>query len=277
MGMKISDLPVQAQAKFSQFNATWEESLDAMRSASARIDRIKQAAAYDRRGGLNEAESIEVMRLEEKREKHRGHHQMCSRLGVWLGRLRNQVVVASAPVKSTQADGEDLPSYVGRLRDQICATQNYISVLESSIEPLNDRKQSLRNGYTDLLKQRGRPSRVEVLKGIPHVEWVSPHKQDILSREDVAAMIAWAFDRAELSFAACLAGELEPERDHANSASEREQKLAELRRILDNFEREEEQAICAAEDANIEIPRRQDASPACVLGVVVKAVRAAAA
>jgi hypothetical protein len=66
-------------------------------------------------------------------------------------------------------------------------------------------------------------------------------------------------------------------RDDAISASEREQRLAEMRKVLDTFERQEEAAICAAEDANIEIQRRVDASPECVLGVTVKAARAAAA
>jgi hypothetical protein len=67
-----------------------------------------------------------------------------------------------------------------------------------------------------------------------------------------------------------VTNELEPERDDAIPAVEREARLSELRQVLDQYERQEEAAITQAEAMNIEIARREDADPKCVLNVVVK-------
>jgi hypothetical protein len=273
--VKPGDLPVKAQARLSEFNGRCQDSMDSMRNASARIERIRSAAAYDKRG-LNETESLEVLRLESTREKHRQRHDsihaLCQSLQQWLSKLRNVQVVVAPPPVSSQADGETIQAYIARLRDQIYATQNHMAAVQHAPLPLKDRKQLVRS-YVEQLVERGRP-RVDVINDSLRIDHVDPQKVDFLSQIDIDAKLAW-FDADKL--AKRYEAELAPDQSDAISASEREKQLTELRAVLDAYERQEEAAITQAEAMNIEIERRQDADPQCVLNVVVKRAAQAAA
>jgi hypothetical protein len=92
----------------------------------------------------------------------------------------------------------------------------------------------------------------------------------IASTDDALALAAWLDPEAVL---AALTRELEqmPRPIDPMSASERLQKVAELEKTLASLELHEEALIQHAAGDGLDVLRRPDASPACVLGVAIAA------
>jgi hypothetical protein len=92
----------------------------------------------------------------------------------------------------------------------------------------------------------------------------------------IATVLAWLDpDR----FVAALEREIDtmPEAALTLTATERAQRIAELSKHIDELERSEEALIEAAQTQGVEVARRTDCSPPCVLGVRIAQPKAQAA
>ena len=106
------------------------------------------------------------------------------------------------------------------------------------------------------------------------VSWV---EDLIASRNDLMGILTWVLGAEAIATAFTRQLEEEPEAPGALSPLEREKRINELAIRLLELERVEESLIGRAASEGIELPRRGDASPVAVLGVVIVAREAAAA
>jgi hypothetical protein len=91
--------------------------------------------------------------------------------------------------------------------------------------------------------------------------------------QSVLATVAWIAPDAVLR---AIEREIDGlgERTDALPRQERERRLAEIEHEIEQHERREEALILTAADSGTEILRRPDASPCCVLGVVIAPAQA---
>ena len=90
-----------------------------------------------------------------------------------------------------------------------------------------------------------------------------------MSKSDVLNLLCFFLPGPVLAALQGVIGEPSP--SNALPAAERDQQLARIEQRLFELEREEEGLIMKAHADGIDVLERGDASPACVLGVVVKA------
>jgi hypothetical protein len=93
----------------------------------------------------------------------------------------------------------------------------------------------------------------------------------ITTKDDMLGLLGFALGPQALLAAFARELELEPERADALTPAERDRRIAELAASLLSLERREEALIERAAGEGIELPRRGDASPLAVLGVVIVA------
>ena len=90
----------------------------------------------------------------------------------------------------------------------------------------------------------------------------------VAGKDDVLGLLAFALGPEQLLAAFSRDLELEPEPADALSSGERDKRISELSDSLLSLERREEGLMRAAQDG-IDVLRRGDADPRCVLGVTV--------
>jgi|SRR5262245_59034806 len=119
--------------------------------------------------------------------------------------------------------------------------------------------------YLARLARGAQPRIVFDARGNATVAWV----EDMATMDGVLGLLALVVGSEQV--AAALARDLAPEQGNAVSPLEREKRINELSVSLLALERQEEQLIMRAADEGVELLRRPDASPPCVLGVVIAA------
>jgi hypothetical protein len=151
----------------------------------------------------------------------------------------------------------------------IAGVQQEIAAVRSAPLRKSSQQETVRS-YLARLAQGVGPKVSFDAKGNARILW---NEDMIASKDDLMGILAWVLGPQQL-LAAFSRDQQEPERGDAVSPLEREKRLAELAAALLSLERREEALIeCAANDG-VELPRRPDASPLAVLGVVIVAKEA---
>ena len=261
--MRVTDLPPPAQAKLSKLNTHQMVSLDASRAIQSRLSGFGPGADP----GL-------IAQLTAERDRHGARHRALASLGhrlnEWLMGLRPSTVLEVVPAADIKKlrDGETWIDAVEATRNEIKSLQQKLAAVRSAPLPKADQK-NLAAAY---VMQLAKPKITITPDGKFGTSIFDPNPD---GRVCIATVLAWIDpDR----FVAALAREIDamPEAALTLTATERAQRIAELSVLIDQLERSEEALIEAAQAQGIEVTRRTDCSPPCVLGVRVVQPKAAA-
>ena len=190
----------------------------------------------------------------------------------WLKELPPSAVLEAAPpIKASPLANETLASAVTRLRQEIVIQQTHLRTAKAAPLPKTDQMALIRE-HVKTLAERGRP-RLAIERGAATIVFTDPAQHFGSAPDYIACMLAWL---APDVLTRRLESEIDaqPESQTAlMSAQAQAQRVAELTATIDGLERQEEALIEQAAAQGIEILRRSDAFPPCVLGVVVVAAR----
>jgi hypothetical protein len=251
-------IPDAARDKLRDLQLARMTAEDAARAITERLNSLPR-----------DADPLLRERLANERDKqnHRQGQlsQLLNRLQQWLGELRANVELKSMPQLELKRGEtiEDTRSKIKALREQLAAVKR-------APLPQSDQKK-LAEDYVVRLARQARP-----LVGIVNDALRVSFRGDMAAPEDVLALVAWA---APEQLCRALEREIDnqPARADALPASERVRRVAELEDQLHALESREEALIMRAHGDGLEVLRRPDASPPCVLGVVVVTAREAVA
>lgn len=235
--------------------------------------RIEEAAAAAARlpYEVTDQKISERVRVSQDRHRlrHDALHALCTHVRQWLNSLPPGAVLEPAePVNARPIKGETLAQAVARLRDEITAAQNNLRVVKAA--PLL--KSELKASAALLVQQlaaRGRPNVSAGRNGLA-VAFTAPNADTLAHHHDIAALMAWVDPDA---MTRALEKEIDamPEQQQPMPKAEREKRAAELAASLLELEWQEETLIDIAASEGLDVMRRENASPAAVLGIVVAA------
>jgi hypothetical protein len=162
--------------------------------------------------------------------------------------------------------GETAAQAVDRTRDEIVAVQNNLDIVQRAPLPRDDLKKTA-GVLVALLAQRCKPKVSAGRDGV-EVAFSDPRADTLCHHLDIAAFYAWLDPTAMVR---AIEREIDklPDTLAPMSAKERERRAGELAGQLLELERMEEMLIEMAASEGIDIGRRENASAAAVLGIVV--------
>jgi hypothetical protein len=187
------------------------------------------------------------------------------------------VLELAEPVTAKLRQNETLVRAIERLRGEVAAAQNHLSVVKRAPLPLADAKKL---AAAHVKAMAARPKVWVDGRGEFAVTFVDAQRIDTLATlDDIAAMLAFAdpegfTKRLEDEIDRQLGDPTQP----AMPKAETDKRAAELAANLVELERQEESLIDLAASDGVDVMRRADADPRAVLGIVVAAkVKALAA
>jgi hypothetical protein len=250
---RIEKLPELARAKLRQLELARMGSEDSGRAAFARLSGL----AGDTDPQLRAA-------LANERDRHSKKAAELSRLSnalmQWLSELRPDVALELADPVSVELNGKQPAEAIAAVRAEIEALRGKLNVIRKAPLP-RDAQIDLIENFVARMMQRAAP-KVSIVNDQINVRF----RGDVATAEDVFALLCLASPDA-----ACRSLEraLGPERTDAMSKNDRLRAESEIDAALVRAERFEESAIEVAAASGVEIMRRPDANPLCVLGVVI--------
>jgi hypothetical protein len=253
--MNESALPSAAKEKLEALHHAGVEAGDAAASANRRLNSL--SADQDRK------------RLEAARSLHQAKHDTLNRIVMrcrqWLTTLPAGTVLESATsVNAKAAEGLTLLETIEQTRAAIVAAENHLRTIRGATAPkaeLNAQAAAL----VQSMRARGWP---KVFAEPFSVAWSDPRQDFIVTRDELARYLAW-LDPAAMTKR--LEEEIDALRVENPIASEQKAaRTAELTARIADLEIQEECLIVAAASQGVEVLRRPTASPAAVLGVVIK-------
>jgi hypothetical protein len=253
------ELPEVAAKRLSELEAAKWAAEDAMRSAQGRINTLPQDARELR------------ARLEAQRDaqadRHRVLSMLVSRCNQWHVELRlgpNSVLELAPAVEVKLKASETCAAALAGIREQIARVQGDLVAVRRAPMKRASQEEALRSHLARLASQ-SRPRINFDARGGASVRWI----EDMATMDAVLGLLC-----VVLGPEAVLAGlvrDLEPEAAGALAPLEKERRVSELMLRLLELERIEEALVLRAASEGIELPRRGDASPLAVLGVVIVA------
>ncbi|MGY4176778.1 cell division septum initiation protein DivIVA [Bradyrhizobium sp. USDA 4518] len=272
-------LPTKVHDKILRLADQERQAFVLMHSTVDRISDTEQAIGYnpaddDRLRALRR----ELMTLRTSHQQHQERHReladLNARLRQYLERLPANVQLAEAkPARLKLQDGESYPAAIERVRREITGIVSERIRIEQSGPPRSEVKRRVK----EWIERRGRLARPSVTAthdsfSVQFQTYLDNATAPIL---DMAAAFAWFDpDGFERKINELIDGMPEPRL--ALTASEKSERLRDLKQRLYELERVEEQILTAAEEENQLIPRRPTASPNAVLGIVVRSMANAA-
>jgi hypothetical protein len=237
--------------------------------------RVEEAAAAAARIPYEITDVKITQRVRQSQEKHSQRHDeihaLCTHIRQWLTSLPpNAVLEPAPPVTAKPRQGETLVQSIERLRDEIAAAQNHLSVVKRAPLPVADMKALCR---ARVKAMAARPKVWVDGRGEFAVTFVDAQRIDTLATlDDIAAMLAFAdpegfTKRLEDEIDRQLGDPTQP----AMPKAERDKRAGELAEQLLGLERQEESLIEMAVSEGLDVMRRENASPAAVLGIIVVA------
>lgn len=247
-------LPEPAREKLAEIELQRAQTEDAQRSCQQRLNALPTDA-----DGLR-------ARLTSERDKlaaqYRQLSMLRSRINQWHMELRLPPGSRLEPAPAIDIKlkpGETLKAAIEAVREKIADVQL------RELAPL--RKQSQLQAVSEYLTRLAAgaaENRVDA-RGNARVMWA---EDMVAGKDDVLGLLAFALGPEQLLAAFSRDLELEPEPADALSSGERDKRISELSDSLLSLERREEGLMRAAQDG-IDVLRRGDADPRCVLGVTV--------
>jgi hypothetical protein len=249
-------LPESARIKLSDLQLARMTAEDASRAANVRLNSLPR-----------DADPAIVRGLTSERDKHAERHRALSAL---IGRINQWITEQRRPLQPAPAvDGiklkrdETLHDALVKVREQITALHQHIAAVKSSPLPLTDQEQ-LCEAFVVRQLAAARPT-VAIVRDQIRVTF---RDSVVGGTDDVLQLLCWCCPE-QVYKALVRAIREQPARADAMSAAERVRRVAELESQLLELELLEEALIMRAAGDGLDVLRRVDADPRCVLGVTV--------
>jgi hypothetical protein len=258
MGRIAVTLPPAAQVKFNLLDVARMVSEDAARSVTSRLSNMPRDA--DPRA-----------QLERERDRHSSRHRAISgllhKVNEWLMRLHPNTVLEVVPAEDIKLrDGETWVDAIEATRNEITALQGQLQVIRAAPLPVEDQIKCVAE-YVEKTARLARPAVSIVKDGAVRVAF----KDVFVEPEQVLSLLAW-IDPEKVRDALTGVLEAQPRVLGAMTASEKQQRMAELEAKLLELERQEEALIELAAKQGLDVLRRVDiVNLGVVLGVMVVA------
>jgi hypothetical protein len=254
----MSNLPEPAATKLIFLTDERDANEASARASAARLSQLPQDA------DVRLVEKIQSRRTQAS-NRHAELAALCTNLQNWLRKVRAPLEPVEPPTVQL-AEGESVAQAVERVRDSIGSLQSRLQHISESPPPKAEDKRRAAELVAERLK-RGRP-RIDSRPDQLVIDHIDPQRMDIHSAQnDFVDLLAWCIPDLLL---AAYTRDLDefPQRVDALAPAERAARLAELGAQLELLERTEEALIeRAASEGHLEIQRRADADPKCVLQV----------
>ena len=267
MRVPLIELPEAAAKRLSEIEAAKWAAEDAMRSAQGRINSLPRDA-HELRARLEAQRDAQA-------DRHRVLSLLVSRCNQWHVELRlptgSILELAPAPELKLRAS-ETCAAALATVREQIALVQGELLQVRRAPLRKESRREAVRS-YLARLESQVKPRVGFDARGAAAIQWA----EDMATMNAVLGLLAFVVGSEQVTAAFTRQLEEEPEAPGALSPLEREKRINELAIRLLELERVEESLIGRAASEGIELPRRGDASPVAVLGVVIVAREAAAA
>jgi hypothetical protein len=247
------ELPEAARAKLSDIEAQRCIAEDLLRGCAQRINSLPREAV--------ELRERLVVERDKHAERHRSLSMIVSRCNQFWMELRGNVALEVAPaVEIKLKASETVVAALAATREQIVTVQRDLAAVRRAPLCRSSQEEAIRAHLARLVQ---RPKVGFDARGGALLTWV----EDMATMDGVLGLLAFVLGPEQVS--AAFARDLESESPGAVSPLEREKRISELSVSLLSLERLEEALIERAASEGIELPRRGDASPVAVLGVVV--------
>jgi hypothetical protein len=266
----LANLPFTAREKFRAMEDSENEAQALVSATMRRLSELNKALIT---GPADEAANIEheQSRMRARLAQHQESHQAPAAFNVnirrWLdGLASNATLEAAKALKVKLKSGETHSQAVARLREQIGALRTERTRTELAAPTVEEMKAAAAE-HVSKLAERGTPR-----LAIQHGKFELRFNPEL----DAGCLLAWFH-------AAALLKRLEAQIDAmpkpalAVTAKARADRLATIKAELLELERLEESLIVAAEEEGQSIPRRANADPYAILGLVVARNKADAA
>jgi hypothetical protein len=280
--MTIARLPREAALKFASLRDDAEEANNARLSIQRRIAEIENAVRHTNR----ETDAAQVATLQEeikrqavrRDDQERRYLTLTRRLlavTTWLNQLAPNVVLVDAPAPENPADGKIGEKGVDLCRDELHRLTEARKHVARAVLPL-DALLAQVDGYVEALAKRGAPT-----IAMDRDQLSVRHSFDGFgsSPANAVAILAWLFGdemRQRLRDDAMAIREEKERHLPVMTPEARRSKLRELDKRILAVEHEEEALIVEAAECGQTIDRRDNASPAALLGVEVRSSSSAA-
>ena len=273
--MNVTDLPRSAADKLASISSAVD---DAQALAGSTTKRVKETS--DLIYTINDAKVLantehELSRLRAKLAEHQRRY---SELSALLTNLRNfvqslpegQKIAIARPPKLQEREGDNPVQAVASIRAEIANAKQQLQAARNAPPPMSELKAQVA-GIVAEWGKRGRPNIKATRAGL-EVNFDDPVSFAPSVNRGVA-LAAWLWPK-QMSVAIEQQISEMPEPVLSLSPKARDARLTELSVAIDQLERIEEGIIDAALAQGQVIERRADASPAAVLGIVLKSVMA---
>lgn len=270
-------LPPKAYARAMGLLEAEQQALTLSTSTGRKISEAQQALALNPNGPHANDIRLEIEHMEAARLQYQDQYRQRANLRAqvehYLSKLSADASLADAKgVKAKRKDGETLLEAIQRVRGQIAELTSEQSEVKQASLPTGEMKALA----TKWIAERAASSRPTISASHDRfdVNFVDPTA--FTSRVDPIGALCW-FDPERMKASLFQQIDSMPKSKLALSPTEKAERLQELHDALFNLERQEEAFIMAAEDVGQIVPRRVNASPAAVLGLIVDRRRASAA
>ena len=270
--MTPEELPTEARRKLLAIESARQDAEDAAHAAGRRLQQLDPRSTDPAVVQAGE-------QLMEKRDRHSQRHDelnvLVNKIRAWLRELPPGTILEPAlPSRSKPNKEETIGQAIVRIRGDILKTKQNLIATRDAPMPTVEVKRLIANR----VQKMAWPPNLDVTAGKLTLWFTNPQAADSRCElNEVAALLAWLFPE-ELT--ARLHEEVDnlDEPENPLTRAEKEKRMDELRGRLNELECAEESLVDeAGREQNLEIARRADASPACVLGVVIKTAAAAQA
>ena len=267
----MNNLPTQAASKLGSLADSASEAQAVANSTMDRIRELEHGIYNNPNGDRAEEWKQELTRLTARRSAQQARFaaltSTVTAIRTWLSGLPANVAfeVVEPPALALK-DNETLAEAVERIRGEIAATQREIARVSNAGLPVDEIKAQAQD-YVNGLVGHGRPSiqcdhNAAFTVSAPSHGWTGSRSSSLI------AMLAWLDPQRLLQR---LNTEIDADAAATDklrlTPNERGTLLSTLSQVLDDLERTEEALIEKAGDAGHVIERRNDASPAAILGV----------
>jgi hypothetical protein len=261
----LADAP-KARAKLAAMGDVAESAHDILRGTTAKLSALHRQAALSSKEAATEI-ATEIARLTEVQDRHRANFLeadgVAQRCRTFLQMLPPGKIVTDAPSahRVNVTGGGGFREAVARLREEIGTVTKDLRNAQVAPLPVAIKKQRLRE-HVEALAAANQP-RFTLYQD-------APVKVDFANSKDAFAVLAGIAPDLAIERLFALIDKM-PESPLALAPDVRTKRIETLTNKLNELEFKEEALIArAADDEGQVIPRRLMASPAAVLGVIVK-------
>jgi hypothetical protein len=268
-------LPVRARQKLMTMAGAAADAREAASSAARRAADIQKQLGYAEvaADAANLEHELTRLKAVQQREMRRSGMMasLLANIDLWLSGVHPATVFKSVETTGyAPRKGEPLHAAITRLRSEIEEAQRDLRSIETAPLPKADQKKQAREYVAKFATQ----PKVHLDRGEFRVDFTGSTPG--LSAASIAKLLAW-FDPETMVRRLHEAIDALPEPELALTAAEKEKRVTDARRSLDQLERQEEGLISWAVSEGHDIVRRPNASPLAVLSIAVVERKAKAA